>query len=96
MTDMTPISLAEMAGVKLMNRIDTKFVAPACLLPEILRLAQQDYYVQEIDGQRLTAYDTLYYDTPTCRCICATTTGNSVGRRFVCAPMSIRNSHFSK
>ena len=63
MTDMTPISLAEMAGVKLMNRIDTKFVANARLLPEILRLAQQDYYVQEIDGQRLTAYDTLYYDT---------------------------------
>ena len=64
MTDMTPISLAEMAGVKLMNRIDTKFVAPVRLLPEILRLAQQDYYVQEIDCQRLTAYDTLYYDTP--------------------------------
>lgn len=64
MTDMTSISLAEMEGVKLMNRIDTKFVANARLLPEILRLAQQDYYVQEIDGQRLTAYDTLYYDTP--------------------------------
>lgn len=64
MTDMTPISLEEMAGVKLMNRIDTKFVAPVALLPEILRLAQSDYYIQEIDGQRLTAYDTLYYDTP--------------------------------
>lgn len=64
MTDMTPISLAEMESVKLMNRIDTKFVVPACLLPEMLRLAQADYYIQEIDGQRLAAYDTLYYDTP--------------------------------
>lgn len=64
MTDMTPISLEGMAGVKLMNRIDTKFVAPAALLPVILRSAQSDYYIQEIDGQRLTAYDTLYYDTP--------------------------------
>lgn len=61
---MTPISLAEMESVKLMNRIDTKFVVPACLLPEMLRLAQADYYIQEIDGQRLAAYDTLYYDTP--------------------------------
>lgn len=64
MTDMTPISLAEMESVKLMNRIDTKFVVPARLLPEILRLAAPDYYIQEIDGQRLAAYDTLYYDTP--------------------------------
>lgn len=64
MTDMIPISLAEMESVKLMNRIDTKFVVPACLLPEMLRLAQADYYIQEIDGQRFAAYDTLYYDTP--------------------------------
>ncbi len=64
MTDMTPISLAGMQSVKLMNRIDTKFVAPTRLLPDILRLAQQDYYIQDIDGQRLAAYDTLYYDTP--------------------------------
>lgn len=61
---MTPISLAGMESVKLMNRIDTKFVAPARLLPEILCLATPDYYIQEIDGQRLAAYDTLYYDTP--------------------------------
>lgn len=64
MTDMVPISLAEMESVKLMNRIDTKFVVPACLLPEMLRLAWSDYYIQEIGGKRLAAYDTLYYDTP--------------------------------
>ncbi len=64
MTDMVPISLAEMESVKLMNRIDTKFVVPACLLPEMLSLARPDYYIQEIDGKRLAAYDTLYYDTP--------------------------------
>ncbi len=64
MTDMTPISLAEMASVKLMNRVDTKFVAPLAALPEILRLAQPNYYIQEIDGKRLATYETLYYDTP--------------------------------
>ena len=64
MTDMVPISLAEMESVKLMNRIDTKFVVPVCLLPEMLCLARSDYYIQEIAGKRLAAYDTLYYDTP--------------------------------
>ncbi len=63
-TDMMPISLAEMEGVKLMNRVDTKFVAPLSLLPEILHRAQPNYYIQEIDGERLAAYETLYYDTP--------------------------------
>lgn len=64
MNDMMPISLAEMEGVKLMNRVDTKFVAPAWLLSDILRMAQADYYVQDVDGKRIAAYDTLYYDTP--------------------------------
>lgn len=64
MNDMMPISLAEMEGVKLMNRVDTKFVAPARLLSDILRMAQADYYVQDVDGKRIAAYDTLYYDTP--------------------------------
>ena len=58
-----PISLSEMESVKLMNRIDTKFVVPLWVLPAILTQAQQDYYAQEIDGARIAAYDTMYYDT---------------------------------
>jgi len=58
-----PISLAEMEGVKLMNRIDTKYVIPMRVLPELLRMAEQQYYVQEIDGKRTGDYDTTYYDT---------------------------------
>ena len=59
------ISLAEMEGVKLMNRIDTKYAVPLSVLPAILQAAQADYYVQEIEGKRLATYDTLYYDTST-------------------------------
>ncbi|MBR1426145.1 MAG: polyphosphate polymerase domain-containing protein [Paludibacteraceae bacterium] len=60
-----PITLAQMESVKLMNRIDTKYVVPLSLLPDILTAAQPDYYVQEIDGKRIAAYDTMYYDTDT-------------------------------
>ena len=60
-----PISLAEMGSVKLMNRIDTKFVVPQILLPVILNAAMGDYFVQEIDNKRVATYDTMYYDTPT-------------------------------
>lgn len=58
-----PISLSEMEGVKLMNRIDTKYVVPMAVLPELLQMAEQDYFVQQIAGKRTGDYDTTYYDT---------------------------------
>lgn len=58
-----PISLEEMESVKLMNRIDTKFVVNLNQLPAILEKAQEAYFVQETAGIRLATYDTVYYDT---------------------------------
>ncbi len=67
MTDMlstfAPISLEQMSGVKLMNRTDTKFVTNMDKLRQLLLLAQQDYFIQEIDGKRNLEYDTTYFDT---------------------------------
>lgn len=61
---MSPISLAEMSEVSLMNRTDTKFVTNAVLLTKILDEASKaGYRVSEIDGQRLLSYKSLYYDT---------------------------------
>ncbi len=62
---MSPITLAEMGSVKLMNRTDTKFVTTMPRLLQLLQMAQQDYYVQDIDGQRNMLYDTTYFDTDT-------------------------------
>ena len=59
----SPIDLAEMEGVKLMNRIDTKYVMRLSQLPALLSAVSKDYYAQEIEGQRIARYDTLYYDT---------------------------------
>lgn len=60
---MKPITLAQMSGVKLMNRTDTKFVTTMPRLLELLQMARDDYYVQDIDGQRNMLYDTTYFDT---------------------------------
>ena len=58
-----PISLEEMGGIRLMNRTDTKFVTTKDRLLQLLRLARYDYMAQEIDGRRVAAYYTLYFDT---------------------------------
>ena len=62
-----PITLAEMSSVKLMNRTDTKFVTTLPMLRKLLAMAQSDYYVQDIDGERNMLYDTTYFDTDTWR-----------------------------
>ena len=58
-----PISLEQMSGVKLMNRTDTKFVTTTERLQQLLEMARDDYYIQEIDGERNLEYDTTYFDT---------------------------------
>lgn len=62
-----PITLEEMNGVELLDRIDTKYVFGQALLPALLHLLRPDYRVLEVNGQRGTSYRTLYYDTPTYR-----------------------------
>ena len=58
-----PITLAEMSGVKLMNRTDTKFVTTLPQVERLLLMARDDYYAQEIGGERNMLYDTTYFDT---------------------------------
>ena len=60
----TPIGLDEMSSVKLMNRVDTKFVTTLPRLMQLLEMARREYFMQEIDGERNSHYTTLYYDTP--------------------------------
>ena len=57
------ISLEEMGEVKLMNRIDSKFVTHINLIIELLKLVRNDYLIQEIDGEVNLPYHTCYYDT---------------------------------
>jgi hypothetical protein len=63
LSDYEPITLEEMSGIKLMNRIDTKFVTTQDRLMRLLDMARNDYCAQEIAGSRLSRYDTTYFDT---------------------------------
>ena len=61
---MSPITLAEMKDVKLMNRVDTKYLVTSDELLAILKGIQGHYFAQEVEGHRLSPYSTVYYDTP--------------------------------
>ena len=58
-----PITLAEMKSIKLMNRIDTKFVTTRNVLMQLLDMARDAYWAQEIKEERNLKYDTTYFDT---------------------------------
>ena len=61
---MPTITLDEMRGVKLMNRIDTKYVlSEGEVLTLLDHMAECGYRVQIINGVRACRYDTLYFDT---------------------------------
>lgn len=59
-----PITLGHMDSIKLMNRVDTKYVTTLDTLQGILRDAAPDFYALETESGKTTDYLTLYFDTP--------------------------------
>lgn len=60
---MEPITLSEMKDIKLMNRIDTKYLVSAKFLPELLKNLESDFRIQEVEGKKISKYRTMYFDT---------------------------------
>lgn len=58
-----PISLAEMDGVKLQDRVDTKYVLGVAELDIVLEAMLPHYRLLEVEGVRGTSYRSLYFDT---------------------------------
>ncbi|MDP4281835.1 MAG: polyphosphate polymerase domain-containing protein [Bacteroidota bacterium] len=58
-----PITLNEMDSVKLMNRTDTKFVFRVDFLEDFLNEIKENYRILIVDGNRISHYETLYFDT---------------------------------
>ncbi|MBK7383680.1 MAG: polyphosphate polymerase domain-containing protein [Flavobacteriales bacterium] len=58
-----PITLSEMDGVKLQDRVDTKYVLPVADLPALFDAMCAHYRILEVGGVRGTAYRSLYFDT---------------------------------
>lgn len=75
--DFDPITLDEMSGIRLMNRTDTKFVTTRPMLLQLLTMASGDYYAQAIEGRRIAAYYTVYFDTPDCNMYTVHETGHT-------------------
>lgn len=57
-----PITLEEMDGVKLMNRIDTKFAFSVTELAGLMPALVKDYRILEIKNTRIPSYESLYFD----------------------------------
>lgn len=77
-----PITLAEMDGVSLMNRVDTKYVFSSNDLGGLLEELRDAYRVLEVDRVRRTEYATLYFDTPTRDCFRDHHNGKSGRHKF--------------
>lgn len=60
----SPITLAEMEKVKLLNRIDIKYIFTDQILGDLLDAIKDDYYILVAGGTRVANYITLYFDTP--------------------------------
>ncbi len=58
------ISLADLDSVKLMNRVDSKFVFNIAVFENILIELQENYSILEIESKRVFKYESLYFDTP--------------------------------
>ncbi|HWS01188.1 MAG TPA: polyphosphate polymerase domain-containing protein [Prolixibacteraceae bacterium] len=57
------ISLQEMAQVKLMNRVEAKYLVSVNSVPAMLQRLSNHYVMQEIIGNTLAEYETVYLDT---------------------------------
>ncbi|MEI6900218.1 MAG: polyphosphate polymerase domain-containing protein [Bacteroidota bacterium] len=58
-----PITLAELDAVRLLDRIDTKYIFNIDRLPEILKSLRFGYKILEIEMLRESSYQTIYFDT---------------------------------
>lgn len=61
--EMEPISLEDMGKVKLMNRIDSKYLTTKNIISDLLEIAAEDYFIQQIGEERNMPYATSYFDT---------------------------------
>ncbi len=57
------ISLSQVLTADCLDRIDTKFLMPIGLVPDLLQRCAPEYQVLEVNQKRLCRYRTQYFDT---------------------------------
>lgn len=58
-----PITLEEMDNVKLMNRFDTRYSFSINSLPVFIEMMKDSYRILEVNGFRISRYESFYFDT---------------------------------
>ncbi len=59
-----PTGLNEMESIRLMDRIDTKYIVSVNMLPELLKTSDNHYRILEIHAERDFRYHNVYLDSP--------------------------------
>lgn len=68
MQRLSPITLEEMDSIKLMNRVDTKYVTDERTLALVLEdAAAAGYMALDTGSGKVAGYDSIYFDTPALR-----------------------------
>ena len=57
------VDLSGMDAVKLMNRTETKFAFHLTQLDFVLNELKNDYKILDVEGKRISRYESLYFDT---------------------------------
>jgi len=63
LSKLDPISLDAISCIRLMNRIEIKYVFSSCKLAELINILAEHYKVLEIENLRILPYSTTYLDT---------------------------------
>lgn len=82
LSSFAPITLEEMGSIKLMNRIDTKYITTEEHLVELLEMLSKNYRVQVVSNEKLIDYRTTYLDTPSLEMFMAHQTGRRVREKI--------------
>jgi hypothetical protein len=61
---MEKIGLESLESVSLQNRVDSKYIVSQNQLGAIFQYLEKEYYVLEIEGNRVFSYENNYFDTP--------------------------------
>ena len=63
LSKLNPVSLDEMSGIRLMNRVEIKYLFTTRKLTDLVLLLGKEYQVLEINKMRILPYTTTYLDT---------------------------------